>query len=120
MNTNMLIIYPKYTPSVDEFVYRASMAASVNDDHSGKSMRPSDGFHFQSTSVLLNETPGGGSGDAPTIDWTIGGSDINTGVVEGDYSLAEIVPVGDTFLPLTLMLLGYVLYRRLAAKLKSL
>lgn len=117
-----LIVYPTYALSKDEAAYRVvtkmnAMEASHNRPKTAKAS-------FYSTSPMLGAPARPRRADEDVEDITdedgqqgIGG---NTSINEDDNPTGATVPVGDILMPMMLMLLGYVLYRRLAAKLKSL
>lgn len=116
-----LIVYPTYALSKDEMAYR--VVSTLNTVDANLNRPKTAKVSFYSTSPMLPAPAGGPR--RTVIDITDGDGDGEIGNYNptddpSNSGIAEYVPVGDVVLPMTLMLLGYVLYRRLAAKLKSL
>lgn len=110
----MLVVFPSYTPSSEELLYRATTVVPIKKN---KDENPMGEYSFRSTSIML-----GPAKNSPQngIDWSDDGDEIITVVPgEGDYSLGEALPIGDVMLPMVLMSFCYLAYKRVSALLRS-
>lgn len=124
-----LIVYPTYTPSKEAINYHVVSTAlhakgtATNNKLAAQYEPKTVQTTFYSTSAML--APIGGprrTGAGDDIDWGGGATEIDPSdpTNNGNYGIAEASPIGDIVLPMMVMMLGYVLYRRLVAKLRSL